>query len=99
MVKEILIEVNSRSVEREEVERYYIALLSRESLSCLAGRGVFAYQFRQRHRADLDDALQDERFPPPEPDVAAVATRGSQSIVRQRVCTRPCAKTRNLSAD
>ncbi len=75
VVKEILIEVYDRSVKREEVERFYTALLSRESLSCLAGRGVFAYQFRRGDWADLDDDLREEGFPPPEPDVLQLLVR------------------------
>ncbi len=75
VVKEILIEVYDRSVKREEVEHFYTALLSRKSLSCLAGRGVFAYQFRRGDRADSGDDLSEEGFPPPEPDVLQLLVR------------------------
>jgi hypothetical protein len=75
VVEGILVEINSRSVEREEVERFYTALVSHESLTFLAGRGVFAYQFKRGNRTDLDDALLDKGFPPPEPDVLRLLIR------------------------
>jgi hypothetical protein len=74
VVKEIRIEVHDRSVEREELEGFYSQLLSRERLSCLDGRGVFAYRFVGERRAE------DGSWPPPEPAVLQILVRPEKTL-------------------
>ena len=57
------------------MERFYNQLLSRESLSCVEGRGVFAYQFTPEHRADSDDDFEDDYWSLPESPVLQLLVR------------------------
>ena len=75
VVKEILIGVYERSAGREEVERFYNQLLSRESLSCAEGRGVFAHRFSPAQQAELDDDFEDDYWSLPESAVLQLLVR------------------------